>query len=65
MIPDGNVVVTDPGLLPCKKIIHAVGPRWGKGGFEKPLLLKKTVFNSLELAGALGFKSIGMSAISV
>jgi O-acetyl-ADP-ribose deacetylase (regulator of RNase III) len=35
-IPTGNVVATSGGSLPCKKVIHAVGPIYSKKLYECP-----------------------------
>jgi len=53
-IPVGNAVETGAGSLPCKRVIHAVGPRWGEDS-NAPALLKQAVFNSLKKATTLGF----------
>ncbi|XP_077176451.1 protein mono-ADP-ribosyltransferase PARP14-like [Paroedura picta] len=61
----GCAVVTGAGNLPCKQLIHAVGPRWKS--FEKEkcmLLLKKAVRESLQLAISHNYCSIAMPAIS-
>ena len=61
-VPVGEAVMTSPGRLSCKAVIHAVGPRWGEGDEDNKL--KNTVRNSLELASKKGFQSISMPAIS-
>nr|XP_056717401.1 protein mono-ADP-ribosyltransferase PARP14-like [Euleptes europaea] len=61
----GCAVITDAGNLPCKQVIHAVGPRWKS--FEKEecgLLLKKAVRESLQLAALHNHRSIAIPAIS-
>jgi O-acetyl-ADP-ribose deacetylase (regulator of RNase III) len=58
----GHVVTTTAGRLPCKAIIHAVGPRMGEG--DEDTKLKNTVRNSLDLASQKGFRSISIPAIS-
>ena len=30
-VPAGKAVMTDAGNLPCKFVIHTVGPIWGEG----------------------------------
>ncbi|NXL63108.1 PAR14 polymerase, partial [Chordeiles acutipennis] len=61
----GSVVITGAGRLPCKNVIHAVGPRWNKDEAEKCVyLLKKTVKKSLQLAETFNHRSIALSAIS-
>ncbi|MBI9047709.1 MAG: macro domain-containing protein [Anaerolineaceae bacterium] len=53
---------TNSGSLPCKKIIHAVGPVWGSGNEDEKL--HKAIIGSLELAEELNLKSISFPAIS-
>ena len=60
---DGHAVVTGAGNLPCKRIIHAVGPRW-KGGFKREeSILYNCVLNHI-LPIAENFTSIAIPAIS-
>ncbi len=58
----GDAAVTGAGRLPCKKVIHAVGPMWGEGGEEEKL--RDAVESSLRLAHIHGFESLSMPAIS-
>jgi putative ATPase len=60
----GQVAVTGAGSLPCKKIIHAVGPVWSGGGAHEDDLLRSAVLNSLLKAQELQFTSIALPAIS-
>ncbi|NXG59232.1 PAR14 polymerase, partial [Hemiprocne comata] len=61
----GCVVITGAGKLPCKNVIHAVGPRWVKHEADKCLsLLKKVVKKSLQLAETYHHCSIALPAIS-
>lgn len=53
---------TDGGLMPCKYVIHAVGPVWGDGDEERKLAAAAR--GSLECAAALGLESIALPAIS-
>ena len=62
-IPTGNVVATSGGDMPCKKVIHAVGPIYSRKGFECPLLLKRTIGNSLRLANLMKMESIAIPAL--
>ncbi|NWH85565.1 PAR14 polymerase, partial [Aegithalos caudatus] len=61
----GHAVITRAGKLPCKSIIHAVGPRWSKEKAETCVhLLRKTVKNCLQLAETHNHRSIALPAIS-
>jgi putative ATPase len=53
---------TGAGRLPCRAVIHAVGPIWGEGDEDQKLA--KAVMGSLALAERLEFKSIALPAIS-
>lgn len=53
---------TGAGKLPCRYVIHAVGPVWGDGQEDEKLAAAVT--GSLRLAGRLGLASIALPAIS-
>lgn len=55
-------VYTKAGELPCRFVIHAVGPVWGSGDEDSKLTL--AVQGSLRVADQLGLASIAMPAIS-
>jgi O-acetyl-ADP-ribose deacetylase (regulator of RNase III) len=54
--------VTGAGRLPCKAVIHAVGPVWGEGGEDDKL--RAAVTGALAAAHERGFASIAIPAIS-
>lgn len=61
----GSAKITNAYNLPCKKVIHAVGPRYGD--YDKPkakALLQGCYRACLELAVANGLKSIALSCLS-
>jgi O-acetyl-ADP-ribose deacetylase (regulator of RNase III) len=58
----GGVVSTSAGTLPCRWVIHAVGPRWGEGDEEAKL--RSAVTASLNEAHRLGARSVALPAIS-
>ena len=62
LVPVGSAVITIAGRLPCKAIIHTVGPRMGEG--NEDYKLRKAVRSSLLLASEKCFTSISMPAIS-
>jgi O-acetyl-ADP-ribose deacetylase (regulator of RNase III) len=61
-VPVGSAAMTGAGSLPCKAVIHAVGPRMGEGDEDNKLA--SAVKSSLKLASENGFKSISFPAIS-
>jgi len=53
---------TSAGNLPCRYVIHAVGPLWGEG--DEQARLAAAVQGSLKLAEELGLASIALPALS-
>lgn len=62
----GDAKITDAYELPCKKVIHAVGPVYGvtKRRGMHTQLLQSCYTKSLDLAAEHGCKSIAFSALS-
>jgi O-acetyl-ADP-ribose deacetylase (regulator of RNase III) len=62
--PAGDAVMTGAGRLPCKKVIHTVGPVWHGGDQGEPELLASCYRKSLYLAADAGLESIAFPNIS-
>jgi O-acetyl-ADP-ribose deacetylase (regulator of RNase III) len=62
--PTGDAVITGAGRLPCKKVIHTVGPIWRGGREGEADLLASCYRKSLFLARDEGFKTIAFPNIS-
>ena len=60
----GEVAVTNGYNLPCKYIIHTMGPVWTGGQRCEPVLLRSCYMNALFKASELGAKSIAFPLIS-
>ena len=60
----GQSKVTDAYDLPCKKIIHTVGPVWLSGKFHEAEKLASCYQTSIALAKQCGINSIAFPCIS-
>jgi O-acetyl-ADP-ribose deacetylase len=61
-VPVGSAAITTCGKLPCKAVIHAVGPRMGEG--NEDVKLRRTIRASLLLASERKFRDIAIPAVS-
>ena len=59
----GKAICSSPGLLPFKKLIHSVGPRWMGGQNNESFQLFSAVNNSLCAANRENLQSIALPAI--
>ena len=62
LVTHGEPAYTHAGELPCRYVIHAVGPVWGEGDEETKL--RSAIQGSLSLAERLDLESIAFPAIS-
>ena len=60
----GEAKITRAYNLPCKYVIHTVGPIWQGGNHGEPELLANAYRNSLQVAVDNGIKSVAFPAIS-
>lgn len=61
-ISHARPALTGSGTLPCRYVIHAVGPIWGEG--DEDAKLHTAVTAALSLADQRGFKTVALPAIS-
>jgi O-acetyl-ADP-ribose deacetylase (regulator of RNase III) len=62
--PAGDAVITGAFRLPCKRVIHTVGPVWHGGAHGEAELLASCYRKSLLLAAEAGVASIAFPNIS-
>jgi O-acetyl-ADP-ribose deacetylase (regulator of RNase III) len=60
----GDAKATTAGRLPALHVVHTVGPVWRGGGHGEPALLASCHRRSLEVAAALGCRTVAFPAIS-
>lgn len=63
-LPTSGAVATTAGALPCRYVIHTVGPIYGRCGDACDRMLGDAYKNALHLALELGCASIAFPAIS-
>ena len=63
-VPHGRPAYTDCGNLPCRYVIHAVGPVWRGGRDDEDAKLRAAVQGALRRADELGLTSVAFPAIS-
>lgn len=62
--PTGEARITTAGNLPCKKVIHTVGPIYKGGNNHEAQLLYNAYYNSLIIAEENQLKTIAFPSIS-
>jgi O-acetyl-ADP-ribose deacetylase (regulator of RNase III) len=60
----GDAKATTGGRLAARWVVHTVGPVWQGGGHGEPELLASAHRRSLEVAAALGARTVAFPAIS-
>ncbi len=60
----GRAVVSEPGNLNCKFVIHAVGPIWHKGTSHEAEMLEQAYLKSLECANENDCDRVAFPALS-
>jgi O-acetyl-ADP-ribose deacetylase len=63
-LPAGQAVITGAGALPCRHVVHAVGPIWEGGTAGEPATLASAYRTSIALAAENGVRTLALPSIS-
>ncbi|MGQ9502015.1 MAG: macro domain-containing protein [Anaerolineae bacterium] len=64
LVHTGSAAITGAGALPCRYVIHTVGPVWRGGGQGEDALLASAVRSALDMAVRHQLRSVSLPAIS-
>ncbi len=64
LVRTGTAAITSAGMLPCRYVIHTVGPVWRGGGQGEDALLASAVRSALDMAVRHQLRSVSLPAIS-
>ena len=63
-LSSGEVFVSSAGSLPCKSVIHTVGPMWKDGSKNEDVDLRRAVEAAVEEADRRKYRSVSLPAVS-
>jgi len=63
-LPPGQAVITGAGRLPCRHVVHTVGPVWESGHAGEPEVLAAAYRNSITLAASNGAGTLALPSIA-
>ena len=63
-LPTGQSVITGGGQLPCRYVVHTVGPIWSGGLGNEEALLAEAYRGAMEKAAEIGVRTLACPAIS-
>lgn len=63
-LPPGEAVATGAGRLPCRNVIHTVGPVWTGGGAGEREVLAAAYRNSIAVAAGLGARTLALPSVA-
>lgn len=64
LLPPGQAVVTGAGRLPCRNVVHTVGPVWEGGHAGEAEVLASAYRNSIALAASCGARTLALPSIA-
>lgn len=63
-LPPGEAVATGAGRLPCRNVIHTVGPVWSGGRSGEREVLAAAYRSSIALAESIGARTLALPSIA-
>jgi O-acetyl-ADP-ribose deacetylase (regulator of RNase III) len=63
-LPTGKAAVTESGYLPCRYVIHTVGPVWSGGSSAEAAKLNSAYTESLRVAAEMELQTVAFPSIS-
>jgi O-acetyl-ADP-ribose deacetylase (regulator of RNase III) len=63
LLPPGQAVVTGAGRLPCRNVVHTVGPVWEGGQAGEREVLASAYRTSIALAASCGARTLALPSI--